>query len=253
MASSGGGDDEDKSIDSSTDVASDKDESHHSRDECSQARQLELKFELKLGSMSESWLPFELRSDAMSKRLSLKNLTQNLEESKGGSSVKKSTLAKGWSLARSIIGESLMPRPVTKPPSKEANKVTSAAAVEEGTSANPVATLGPKVTMLRSSSTVEKLLKAVIPPFDKEEVDKLELDRVVSKLFHILGQAVEAAASKYFGKRVDFCKRQIARHHPNLGFNLEGMGIDHDLLNEEEETEEKEENREEGDTSPFSP
>ena len=60
----------------------------------------------------------------------------------------------------------------------------------EGTSANPVAILGPKVTILRSSITVEKLFEAVIPPFDKEEVEKLEFNQVVSKLFHILGQVI---------------------------------------------------------------
>ena len=60
--------------------------------------------------------------------------------------------------------------------------------VGESTSTNPVVTLGPKVTMLRSSATAEKILEAVIPSFDMEEVDKLELDRMVSKLFHIIGQ-----------------------------------------------------------------
>ncbi|GFZ18386.1 hypothetical protein Acr_27g0001250 [Actinidia rufa] len=68
--------------------------------------------------------------------------------------------------------------------------VTRLVALRKGTSANLVAALGPKVTMLRSSTTVEKILEAIIRPFDKEEVDKLELDQMVSKFFHILGQAV---------------------------------------------------------------
>ena len=62
--------------------------------------------------------------------------------------------------------------------------------VGEGTSANPVAALGPRAIMLRSSAMAKKLLKAVIPPFDKKEVEKLELDQVVSKFFHIIGQVI---------------------------------------------------------------
>ena len=52
-------------------------------------------------------------------------------------------------------------------------------------------------------------------------------------------------ARKYFGECFDFYKRQLAHHHPNLGIDLDGMGIDHDLLEkEEDEVEEKGEDRE---------
>ncbi|GFZ01053.1 hypothetical protein Acr_14g0006880 [Actinidia rufa] len=68
-------------------------------------------------------------------------------------------------------------------------------------------------------------------------------------------EAVENASSKYFGEGFDFCKRQLARHHPNLGIDLDNMGLGHDLLEEEEaeerEREEKEENKK-GEESPFS-
>ena len=65
------------------------------------------------------------------------------------------------------------------------------------------------------------------------------------------------ATSKYFCEGVDFYKRQLHRHHPDL----EGMGIDLNLIKEEEEVEEnkekEEENKEKGEekgkTSPFSP
>ena len=52
--------------------------------------------------------------------------------------------------------------------------------------------------------------------------------------------AVEDATSKYFGKGFDFYKRQLRRHHPDLAINLEDMGLDHDLLVEEDEDEEGE-------------
>ena len=74
---------------------------------------------------------------------------------------------------------------------------------------------------------------------------------------------METTASKYFGEGFNFYKRQLAHHHPNLGINLDGMGIDHDLLEEEEEAEEKGDDKEKemnkerggekGDTIPFSP
>ena len=44
----------------------------------------------------------------------------------------------------------------------------------------------------------EKILEAYIPPFDKEEVDKLELDWMVSKLFHILVQVTIKTYGSYF-------------------------------------------------------
>ena len=86
--------------------------------------------------------------------------------------------------------------PIPKPkkaksmPSKAAIIVVRLVAPGEGTSANLMEVLGPKVTMLKKSYHSWKILEACIPPFDKEKVDKLELDRMVSKLFHILGQVV---------------------------------------------------------------
>ena len=83
--------------------------------------------------------------------------------------------------------------PITEPkktkstPSEATIVVARLVAPGKGTSANLVTVLGPKVTMLRSAATTEKILEACIPPFDKEEVDKLELNRMVFKLFHILG------------------------------------------------------------------
>lgn len=88
--------------------------------------------------------------------------------------------------------------------------------------------------------------------------------------------AIETATSKYFGEGFDFYKRQLHRHNLDLAIDLKGMGLNHDLLEEEEEEEElkekqekeKEEKKEEKeneekkeekekkegeDTNPFSP
>ena len=83
-------------------------------------------------------------------------------------------------------------------------------------------------------------------------------------------EAVEFSAFDYFGEGFDFCKRLIAHHHPDLYIDIQGMGIDADLLEEEEkeveeedeEEEEEDENekekeeekeKEKGDASPLSP
>ena len=63
---------------------------------------------------------------------------------------------------------------------------------------------------------------------------------------------------KYFGNGFDFCKRQLAHHHANLGIDLDNMGINHDLLEKEEDEagkkgRNKEKGEEKGDTNPFSP
>ncbi|GFZ09195.1 hypothetical protein Acr_20g0010030 [Actinidia rufa] len=74
---------------------------------------------------------------------------------------------------------------------------------------------------------------------------------------------VEDVVSKYFSERFDFCKRQLRRYHPDLAIDLEGMGLDHDLLAEEdgageEENEKEGENEEDGgkdksDANPLPP
>ena len=77
-------------------------------------------------------------------------------------------------------------------------------------------------------------------------------------------EEVENAASKYFGEGFDFCKRQLAHHHPNLIIDLDDMDMDRDLLEKEgDESEEKEEDNQKGeeqekvekkrDTNPLSP
>ncbi|GFZ09281.1 hypothetical protein Acr_20g0010890 [Actinidia rufa] len=138
-------------------------------------------------------------------------------------------------------------------------------------------------SMLENPTVVEELLEGVIPPADKEEVEKLSLDWAISKFFHIVDQAsvadrakdtrdkamtqqawaasIEremthaqkltaeletvgrarslraAGSSRYFGESFNFCKRKIGRFHPDL--NIQDMGIDVELLEEEKEDEEE--------------
>ena len=88
----------------------------------------------------------------------------------------------------------------SKSASKTAGKrKTPAVAPREGTSASFGIVLGPRAYMLGRPSVVEKLLGGMIPPLDKENVDKLNLDRAVTKFFHIIGQvSIRLQAQYYF-------------------------------------------------------
>ena len=44
--------------------------------------------------------------------------------------------------------------------------------------------------MLENPIVVEKLLEGVIPPFDKKEAEKLDLDLAISRLFSGVGQVI---------------------------------------------------------------
>ncbi|GFZ14455.1 hypothetical protein Acr_24g0006450 [Actinidia rufa] len=85
-----------------------------------------------------------------------------LEDKKKGSSSK--ALAKSMATSSAAASKGVVP----------------AIAPEEGTSVNPGAALGLKASMLENPTIAEKLFKEVIPPVDKEEVEKLDLDRTIS-------------------------------------------------------------------------
>ncbi|GFS38856.1 hypothetical protein Acr_00g0059850 [Actinidia rufa] len=243
------------------------------------------------GVISESRLPSELISDGMSKRISLKKLAQKVEEAKGMSSATKSTPA-----TKGVVINEKCPR------KKASNVFLSEAKLKGKEALPPPAAKKAKSATSRSASVAKKILSGVILPVDNEKVDKLSLDQVVTKFFHNIGQiwAIElkgllAKFSEREKKAVDelkarsnavarleeevpeleknevlakkkaveeYNKGQLAHHHPNLGIDLDGMGLDHDLLEEEEEKEEERDKEKEGnkkkgeekdDASPFSP
>ena len=61
-------------------------------------------------------------------------------------------------------------------------------ALEEGTSATAGHPLGPRASVMASASVVEKILVRVILPANREKVEKLSLDQVITQFLHILGQ-----------------------------------------------------------------
>ena len=82
-----------------------------------------------------------------------------------------------------------MSPPEVKKKTANSDKRTSIGAIlvltpGEGSSANPGDILGPNTSMLENPTVAKKLLEGVIPPFDQEEVSKLDLDRAISRLFN---------------------------------------------------------------------
>ncbi|GFY91129.1 hypothetical protein Acr_07g0013250 [Actinidia rufa] len=65
----------------------------------------------------------------------------------------------------------------------------------EGTSAHLRTISGPSPSNLGSPSVAERLLRGVIPPADKKKVEKLTLDQMATKLFHVIGQALVLGSS----------------------------------------------------------
>ncbi|GFZ02290.1 hypothetical protein Acr_15g0008980 [Actinidia rufa] len=145
---------------------------------------------------------------AMSKRISFKKLGEKLKKSKNGSSSGIPTPAKGVVIGEKRAGENLASsaskrgkvddgskgkgvdrepegkKKATSPTNAPTTPATASSRPGEGTSATLGAVLGPTASILGSPSVVEKLLRGVIPPADKEKVEKLTLDQTATKLFH---------------------------------------------------------------------
>ncbi|GFS31973.1 hypothetical protein Acr_00g0020190 [Actinidia rufa] len=143
-------------------------------------------------------------------RISLKKRDQKVKESKGASSS-----AKPIPIANGVViqekhpkdevldispnqtgskGKEAMPPFETKkkatsvimPSVKTSGKVTRLVVPGKGTSANPSTIWRPKASILGSPSMAEKILGGVIPPTNKEKVDKLTLDQAITKSFLVI-------------------------------------------------------------------
>ncbi|GFS43542.1 hypothetical protein Acr_00g0085660 [Actinidia rufa] len=179
-------------------------------------------------SCSDSSLPVELESDAMSKRISFKKISEKLGKSADVSSG-TSVLAKGVVIGEKRAGESITSSPSKKGKANDGSKgkgvdsgpegkkkatssskapatpTAASSRLGEGNSANlgtvpgPKASqgfyLGPQGFYLGQPVCGREVAAGVIPPTDKEKVEKLTLDQTVTKLFHVIGQALVLGSS----------------------------------------------------------
>ncbi|GFS32620.1 hypothetical protein Acr_00g0023540 [Actinidia rufa] len=171
-----------------------------------------------------------------------------------------------------------------KPNRVESMGIMCPAAPGEGTLKKPGKVLEVGVSAMASDAMAKKILVGVILPNKKEKVNKLSLDQVAPKFFHNLGQRIvlgssltirrllaefderEQKAAEEMAKLRDDQEaiieelakmemRKLAHHYPNCGIDLDGMDMDHDLLEKEEAKVEdnKEQGEGKGDTSPLCP
>ncbi|GFS34119.1 hypothetical protein Acr_00g0032350 [Actinidia rufa] len=185
-------------------------------------------------SCSDSSLPVELESDATSKRVSFKKIGEKLGKTAGASSGTPAP-AKGVVIGEKQVGESITSSPSKKgkaddgskgkgvdsgPEGKKKATSSSKASVVptvavacpgEGTSAHLGTIPGAPPSILGSPSVAERLLRGVIPPTDKEKVDKLTLDQTAMKLFHalVLGSSL-TVRSREAGEQASLQKGRVA-------------------------------------------
>ncbi|GFZ03492.1 hypothetical protein Acr_16g0001160 [Actinidia rufa] len=78
----------------------------------------------------------------------------------------------------------------------------------------PSEALGPHASMMASAAMEEKILDGVILPDDKEKMEKLTFDQVVTKFLHVLGQEALAEVSvkeKKATKEIEARNKEVAR------------------------------------------
>ncbi|PSR92996.1 hypothetical protein CEY00_Acc27605 [Actinidia chinensis var. chinensis] len=121
---------------------------------------------------------------------------KRVRESLASSPSKKGKVDDG-SKGKEVDHEPESKKKVTSSSKAPTTLATTLSRPEEGTLANLSTVLGPTTSILGSPSVAKKLLRGVIPPADKEKVEKLTLDQTATKLFHVIGQQlVEAQVRK---------------------------------------------------------
>ncbi|GFY96578.1 hypothetical protein Acr_11g0008840 [Actinidia rufa] len=217
-------------------------------------------------SISDSELPPELRSDAMSARGKAKAEEGNEDDSQASHLRSHSNPTEGRSMLEGVL-------------------------LKTGTS-SPGGDMGSE--SMSDASVARRLLTGVIPASDKKVVDQLSENELVAKSFHALGQVVVFASSlairsqehlhdidfhmaradsaelelvkaqkravkaenrlaelserrinarlravidsaaTYFSEGFEFCKRQLLHQFPNLGVDVANMAMDPSFAEEEE-------------------
>ncbi|GFY95327.1 hypothetical protein Acr_10g0007120 [Actinidia rufa] len=193
-------------------------------------RSLNLSSSSSLEAMSESWLPSKLRSDGMSKRISLKKFAQKVGGGQGHELGDK---------IHSCHKECGHQREVPKGKGEGGQTLPRLSGHEVLPHLSQVVVLG---SVLAVQSRLEGLMADL---GEREKKAAEELKEKFDAVVRLEEEVAELKKNEVLAKKKDFdYKRQLAHHHPNLGIDLDNMGLDHDLLEEEEEEEKGEDNEE---------
>ncbi|GFZ08174.1 hypothetical protein Acr_19g0011110 [Actinidia rufa] len=139
-------------------------------------------------SISDSELPPELRSDAMSARAGAPNFGEKTGGKAKAEKATKTTTAKpptkGIVIREKRTREGVPVIEIGEPDSSKGKKA-----------APPRRPKDSRSESMSDASVARRLLTGVIPASDKEEVDRLSENDLVAKSFHVLGQVVVFASS----------------------------------------------------------
>ncbi|GFS37359.1 hypothetical protein Acr_00g0051510 [Actinidia rufa] len=138
----------------------------------------------------------------MSKRLKLSDLAKVVAQKAATSASKGIVISEGseTTSGKRALDDGSKGKQVAQPP--ESKKAKTDAGASEAPARPPIASgegssirrtlgeaLGPQASVMASAATAEKILAGVILPTDKEKVDRLTFDQVVTKFIHAIGQA----------------------------------------------------------------
>ncbi|GFS34931.1 hypothetical protein Acr_00g0036810 [Actinidia rufa] len=179
-------------------------------------------------SCSDSSLPVELESDAMSKRISFKKIGEKLRKSANVSSGTP-VLAKGV-----VIGEKRAGKSITSSPSKKgkADDGSKGKGIDSGPEGKKKATSSSKAPAIQSP-----LLRILgkVPRLILEKVEKLTLDQTATKLFHVISQALVlgsslAVHSREAGEKESLQEGRVTSMETEANDELAKMKSDRDSL-----------------------
>ncbi|XP_057511552.1 uncharacterized protein LOC130793727 isoform X1 [Actinidia eriantha] len=163
-------------------------------------------------SLSDSELPLELRSDAMSARVGTSVLGEKGVKAKADKTAKVTIAkppAKGVVIQEkrpweddhvekgepgSLKGKEAMPPPPPKRTKSNRGAINARGRSSGAGTSSPGGDVEPE-SMMSDASVARRLLTGVIPPPDRERVDQLSENGLVAKTFYALGQVVVFASS----------------------------------------------------------
>ncbi|GFY87356.1 hypothetical protein Acr_05g0009950 [Actinidia rufa] len=144
----------------------------------------------------------------MSKRLKLSDLAKVVAQKAATSASKGVVISEGseTTSGKRALDDGSKGKQVAQPP--ESKKAKTDTGASEAPARLPIASgegssirrtlgeaLGPQASVMASAVTAEKILAGVILPADKEKVDRLTFDQVVTKFIHAIGQGVILGSS----------------------------------------------------------
>ncbi|GFY94082.1 hypothetical protein Acr_09g0005280 [Actinidia rufa] len=144
----------------------------------------------------------------MSKRLKLSDLAKVVAKKAATSASKGVVISEGseTTSGKRALDDGSKGKQVAQSPEPKKARIDTGAS---GASARPPVTsgagssarqvlseaLGPQASVMASAATAEKILAGVVLPADKEKVDRLTFDQVVTKFLHVVGQGVILGSS----------------------------------------------------------